>query len=199
MSRIICVQIGGSRMPQEAQCDLATGRAWCRTGANNFGDFTPMTNSTYSLLCVFGAAALSGGAFGKDLNVAKAEQHPYVDAAGGREGYQLAGEKVNEARVYDFYQRQADYYMAKGEVPLRRWLRGFVTVWALECCKTEPYWWLHRKGHGPLRLQFFRYRKGRLTGLTPRGPYPRPCVMCPVVLMVQPAAWCRRRVIVGGP
>lgn len=51
--------------------------------------------------------------------VAHPEHHPYVDPAGGRERYTLAKERVNEARVYDFYQRQADYYMAKApsEVP----------------------------------------------------------------------------------
>ena len=47
-----------------------------------------------------------------ELNIAKPNKHPYVDPAGGRENYKLSGEKVNEARVYDFYQRQADYYMA---------------------------------------------------------------------------------------
>jgi hypothetical protein len=51
------------------------------------------------------------------LNVARPEQHPYVDPRNGRAGYQLAGEEVNEFRVYDFYQRQADYYMAGNPVP----------------------------------------------------------------------------------
>lgn len=46
------------------------------------------------------------------LNVAKPELHPYVDPSGGRENYSLSGKTVNEARVYDFYQRQADYYMS---------------------------------------------------------------------------------------
>ena len=45
-------------------------------------------------------------------NVAKPDEHPYADPAKGREGYELANEKVNEARLYNFYQRQADYYMA---------------------------------------------------------------------------------------
>ena len=45
------------------------------------------------------------------LNLADPEKHPYANPNAGREGYDLAGETVNEARVYDFYQRQADYYM----------------------------------------------------------------------------------------
>jgi len=47
-----------------------------------------------------------------NLNVAKPNIHPYVDPAGGREKHEYTDKKVNEARVYDFYQRQADYYMA---------------------------------------------------------------------------------------
>ncbi|MDB4459145.1 plastocyanin/azurin family copper-binding protein [bacterium] len=45
------------------------------------------------------------------LNVAKKEIHPFADPKGGRENYSLSGEKVNEFRLYEFYQRQADYYM----------------------------------------------------------------------------------------
>ena len=48
-----------------------------------------------------------------DLNVASPENYSYADLKGGREGYALADEKVNEARLYDFYSRQASYYMAK--------------------------------------------------------------------------------------
>lgn len=44
--------------------------------------------------------------------VADPAKHPYADSSKGREGYRLASEKMNEARLYDFYQRQADYYMA---------------------------------------------------------------------------------------
>ena len=43
---------------------------------------------------------------------AKPDFHPYCDPKGGRENYELANHTVNEARLYDFYQRQADYYMA---------------------------------------------------------------------------------------
>ena len=42
---------------------------------------------------------------------ARPDIHPYADSKGGRESYELAGEKVNRMRLYDFYQRQADYYM----------------------------------------------------------------------------------------
>ena len=45
-------------------------------------------------------------------NLADPGKHPYADPQGGREDYQLSGEIVNEARLYDFYQRQADFYMA---------------------------------------------------------------------------------------
>ncbi|MEJ6561138.1 MAG: hypothetical protein QNL77_00395, partial [Akkermansiaceae bacterium] len=46
---------------------------------------------------------------------AKPKLHPYADPKGGRENYELASKKVNEARLYDFYQRQADHYMASSE------------------------------------------------------------------------------------
>ena len=46
------------------------------------------------------------------LNIAKPGIHPYVDPAGGRENHEHTDQKVNEVRVYDFYQRQADYYIA---------------------------------------------------------------------------------------
>lgn len=44
-------------------------------------------------------------------NTAKGDLHPYADVSGGRAKWKTSGEKVNEARLYDFYQRQADYYM----------------------------------------------------------------------------------------
>ena len=52
-----------------------------------------------------------------ELNVASPDKHPYADTAGGRESHRLANETVNGARLYDFYQRQADYYMATSERP----------------------------------------------------------------------------------
>ena len=48
----------------------------------------------------------------KKQNIADSAVHPYATTSGGREGYRLEGEKVNEARLYEFYQRQADYYMS---------------------------------------------------------------------------------------
>ena len=51
-------------------------------------------------------------AFGSVLNIATPSKHPYVLPKEGRSAYSLAGEAANDARVYDFYQRQADYYMA---------------------------------------------------------------------------------------
>jgi hypothetical protein len=47
--------------------------------------------------------------------VAFSQSPPYLDTQGGRGGYPLATERVNEARLYDFYSRQADYYMANPE------------------------------------------------------------------------------------
>lgn len=49
--------------------------------------------------------------------VANPDKHPYASTAGGRENYKLSNHKVNEARLYDFYARQADYYMQQSEVP----------------------------------------------------------------------------------
>ncbi|MDA7920436.1 plastocyanin/azurin family copper-binding protein [Verrucomicrobiales bacterium] len=48
----------------------------------------------------------------KGGNVANPEKHPYADTGEGRAAYSLSGETVNEARLYEFYQRQADYYMS---------------------------------------------------------------------------------------
>ena len=64
-----------------------------------------LTCSILSLLIQFGLP-------GKELNLATPDKYPYADLKGGRENYSLAKEKVNEARLYEFYARQADYYMA---------------------------------------------------------------------------------------
>ncbi|MGB0581406.1 MAG: DUF6797 domain-containing protein [Limisphaerales bacterium] len=54
----------------------------------------------------------------KKGNLADPAKHSYADPAGGRAKYRLAGKTVNQARLYDFYQRQADFYLASpGEVP----------------------------------------------------------------------------------
>tara|TARA_R110002096_G_scaffold6186_9_gene28271 strand:- start:18 stop:2837 length:2820 start_codon:yes stop_codon:yes gene_type:complete len=47
-----------------------------------------------------------------ELNIANPESHPYVSPEGNREEHVHSDAVVNEARVYDFYQRQADHYMA---------------------------------------------------------------------------------------
>ncbi len=53
-----------------------------------------------------------------ELNVATPDKYPYADPAGARENYIYSGEVINETRLYDFYQRQADYYMANpGKLP----------------------------------------------------------------------------------
>ncbi|MEM7393594.1 MAG: DUF6797 domain-containing protein, partial [Verrucomicrobiota bacterium] len=52
------------------------------------------------------------------LNVGDPKVHPFADPEGGRTSYRLAKEKTNDARLYDFYQRQADYYMT---VPRENW------------------------------------------------------------------------------
>ncbi len=60
-------------------------------------------------------AGLSGVAMSTiiaaDLNVADPDKHPYADPAGGREGHPLAGETVNEARLYDFNSRFSRLYV----------------------------------------------------------------------------------------
>ncbi len=49
--------------------------------------------------------------------VADPARHPYADPNGGRDAYRLSDAAVNEARLYDFYARQADYHMAAGDLP----------------------------------------------------------------------------------
>ena len=60
-----------------------------------------------AILCLIPS---SGPTFAQ--NVAKGKIHPYADTKGGRENWKDSGAAVNEARLYDFYQRQADFYMA---------------------------------------------------------------------------------------
>ena len=71
---------------------------------------------------------------GNSLNVATSGKYPYSDPQGGRDNYSLSGEKVNEARVYEFYQRQADYYMANPDkipqvIPAHPGLDGGLHDW----------------------------------------------------------------------
>lgn len=53
----------------------------------------------------------------RTLNFANKEQHPYADPSGGREDHRLEGRPSNKYRLYDFYARQADYYMAGAALP----------------------------------------------------------------------------------
>ena len=48
---------------------------------------------------------MSGG------GISDPKMHLFADPSRGRDGYSLANEPVNEFRLYDFYQRQADHYM----------------------------------------------------------------------------------------
>lgn len=48
----------------------------------------------------------------KKLNVADSTTHPYADPKGGRENHRLTDADCNQFRIYDFYQRQADYYLS---------------------------------------------------------------------------------------
>lgn len=69
------------------------------------------------LLFIAGAMFVSLVAQEEVLNVARPGQHEYADPMRARDAYGLAGETVNESRLYDFYSRQADYYMAADSVP----------------------------------------------------------------------------------
>ena len=51
------------------------------------------------------------------LNFADPAVHPYANPAGGRDRHRYTDAQVNELRLYDFYSRQADYYLEKGKVP----------------------------------------------------------------------------------
>ncbi len=62
-----------------------------------------------TIICFLGALSAAAATTG---NLADPSKHAYANPEGGRENYTLANEIVNEARLYDFYQRQADFYMA---------------------------------------------------------------------------------------
>lgn len=69
-------------------------------------------------LIILATASLTGKPPEGALNIATADKHPYVDHKQGREGFRFTDRSANEYRVYDFYQRQADYYMkSKAELP----------------------------------------------------------------------------------
>lgn len=43
------------------------------------------------------------------------EQHFQTDQ--GRDGYRFEGAEINKYRLYDFYQRQAEYHLKQGSIP----------------------------------------------------------------------------------
>ncbi|MDE0594078.1 MAG: plastocyanin/azurin family copper-binding protein [Roseibacillus sp.] len=57
--------------------------------------------------------------------VADPAKHSYADSQGDRDTFDLAGETVNEARLYNFYQRQADHYMAMAREDLPELLPAY--------------------------------------------------------------------------
>ena len=57
--------------------------------------------------------------------VASPEKHPYADPTKGREHFINAGAPVNQYRLYNFYQRQADYYMSVPDSELPELLPSF--------------------------------------------------------------------------
>lgn len=62
----------------------------------------------FCLWCLIGSTGLRS----QEANLADPAKHPYADPLKGRASYELSEETVNEARLYEFYQRQADFYMA---------------------------------------------------------------------------------------
>ena len=51
------------------------------------------------------------------LNFANPSRHPYADTREGRDGHRNASAAINRYRLYDFYQRQADYYIEGHKIP----------------------------------------------------------------------------------
>ena len=71
-----------------------------------------LRNLLAALICLTPLSAKESG------GPAKPDLHPYANPQNGREGYALADRKVNSVRLYDFYQRQADFYLnGSQEVP----------------------------------------------------------------------------------
>ncbi len=72
-----------------------------------------------TLFCLSACAAL--GVVAQPLppgpNLARPDTHPYADPNQGRTGYAFANRPVNEFRLYDFYPRQADYYLEQSHTP----------------------------------------------------------------------------------
>ena len=72
----------------------------------------PMRRIFLVLLCPFQLLAQS-----ESPNVADPAIYSYANPAEGREGHRYSDHPINEFRLYDFYQRQADYYIETGEDP----------------------------------------------------------------------------------
>lgn len=52
-----------------------------------------------------------------ELNLAHPDTHSYIEHLGSRDQHLYTDAEVNEARIYNFYQRQADHYMEQGSWP----------------------------------------------------------------------------------
>ena len=44
-------------------------------------------------------------------NIAQPGKHPFANPREGRENVRLGHEKINQFRLYNFYERQADFYL----------------------------------------------------------------------------------------
>ena len=75
-------------------------------------------NASYFVVAVtlFASATVMAQRDGSP-NVADPESYPYSDPSESRDGHRYADHPKNEFRLYDFYQRQADYYLENGNVP----------------------------------------------------------------------------------
>ena len=71
-----------------------------------------MNKIALSLLLLLSADALAA-----DLNIADPKRDGYADPAGQRASQFFENETVNEARLYDFYQRQADAHLKQESRP----------------------------------------------------------------------------------
>ncbi len=58
-------------------------------------------------------------------NIAKPETHPYAKASGEREAWALSSEGPNKSRIYDFYRRQAEYYLSLPEEEIPKIIPAF--------------------------------------------------------------------------
>ena len=76
----------------------------------------PLPRAVVLLVCFLGWIPLNGSGYNL-LNYANPEIHPYADPTKGRENHRYTDAQVNENRLYDFYSRQADYYIEHKEVP----------------------------------------------------------------------------------